>query len=430
MIKGKIVVGILPTYNLTNEENDPYLDRAYFVRMYEQMILEAGAIPIGLLNNNIENYFDICDAYVWPGGRCIQKDFYKVFDDVIKNHQPFVGICLGMQAMSTFFNRIEDHRDYEELTVLETYEQYKESKPYLTRLAEDIVDNHNHYVTKDETLIEKAKHIIKIKKGTMMEDIYKAEEISVPSLHSYIVARVPKCLTVSSKAKDGTIEAVEYTKNGACLLGVQYHPELIKEHKIFNWLVEKASDKYKILVNKEHRIPKNLNFKIVTYDSKCPIIDKRESLIEEATCYVFLRLKEHMKEKGYDIDLESGYRYTEDQEELFNRIANEKGIEHANVYVAKPNHSEHETGLAVDICACFNENWNNEFEEELKKMYTYLHKVIANYGFILRYPEGKESITGYNYEPWHLRYVGSIKFAKEIMDNNLTLEEAVGTKKN
>ena len=110
MIKGKVVVGILPTYNLKNEDNDPYQDKASFVRMYEQRIIEAGAIPIGLLNNNIENYFDICDAYVWPGGNSIQKDFYKVFEDAIKNHKPFLGICLGMQAMATYFNILEDNK--------------------------------------------------------------------------------------------------------------------------------------------------------------------------------------------------------------------------------------------------------------------------------------------------------------------------------
>ena len=424
MIKGKVVVGILPTYNLKNEDNDPYQDKASFVRMYEQRIIEAGAIPIGLLNNNIENYFDICDAYVWPGGNSIQKDFYKVFEDAIKNHKPFLGICLGMQAMATYFNILEDNKKNKELSFYETYEANKESKPYLVRLEEEKISNHSHYVTKDEETINNAKHIIKIEKGTIMDDIYKTDTINVPSMHTYIVARVPKSLTISSRTEDGTIESVEYTKNGACMLGVQYHPELIKDYKIFNWLVERSLDKYKILVNKEYKIPNNLYFKIVTYDSKCPSIDKRESLMEESVYYAFLELKKAMQEKGYEIDLQSGYRYTIDQEELFNRIVEEKGIEHTNMFVAKPRHSEHETGLAIDVCACIDGKWNFESDEELNILFSYLHSIISDYGFILRYPKGKEDITGYGYEPWHLRYVGSKEFAKEIMDNNLTLEEA------
>ena len=186
----------------------------------------------------------------------------------------------------------------------------------------------------------------------------------------------------------------------------------------------KDLDKYKILVNKEYKIPNNLYFKIVTYDSKCPSIDKRESLMEESVYYAFLELKKAMKEKGYEIDLQSGYRYTIDQEELFNRIVEEKGIEHTNMFVAKPRHSEHETGLAIDVCACIDGKWNFESDEDLNILFSYLHSIISDYGFILRYPKGKEDITGYGYEPWHLRYVGSKEFAKEIMDNNLTLEEA------
>lgn len=183
-------------------------------------------------------------------------------------------------------------------------------------------------------------------------------------------------------------------------------------------------DRYKILVNKENRVPDDLDFKIIEYDSEYPSINKRESLMEEATYLAFSKLKDKMGEMGFHIDLESGYRYREDQEKLFNEILEEKGLEHTLQYVAKPGYSEHETGLAVDICGCVDGKWCNEFAEELSDMYVYLHKIISDYGFILRYPKGKENITGYAYEPWHLRYVNDKEFAKEIMDNNLTLEEA------
>ena len=58
-----------------------------------------------------------------------------------------------------------------------------------------------------------------------------------------------------------------------------------------------------------------------------------------------------------------------------------------------------------------------------KKIFAKVHEKLAEYGFILRYPEGKDDITGYSYEPWHLRYINDVNIAKEIMNNNLTFEE-------
>ena len=90
-------------------------------------------------------------------------------------------------------------------------------------------------------------------------------------------------------------------------------------------------------------------------------------------------------------------------------------------YSAVPGHSEHETGLAIDVsgsdgkCAatdCFGDTMEAKW----------LAEHAAEYGFIIRYPKGKESITGYKYEPWHLRYVG-VQIASEIAEQASTLEE-------
>ena len=58
-----------------------------------------------------------------------------------------------------------------------------------------------------------------------------------------------------------------------------------------------------------------------------------------------------------------------------------------------------------------------------REIFAKIHEKLADYGFILRYPEGKDDITGYGYEPWHFRYIKDKKIAKEIMSNNLTYEE-------
>jgi len=117
----------------------------------------------------------------------------------------------------------------------------------------------------------------------------------------------------------------------------------------------------------------------------------------------------------------SAYRSHKTQKALFDRYVKRDGYEKARTYSALPGTSEHETGLAVDVtssdgkCAaadCFGDT----------KEADWLKKHAANYGFIIRYPEGKQDITGYQYEPWHLRYVG-VDLAGEIAANGSTLEE-------
>lgn len=232
MIKNKIVVGIIPSYNLTNEDNDPYLDRAYYVRMYEEMIKECNAIPIGLLDEDINIYLDICDAYLWPGGSKILWNCYPIIEDALKNHKPILGICLGMQAISTYFNIIEDSKKTN-LSFKETYDLNKESNPYLNKLDEIKQSTHSNYVTKESESIENAKHKIIINDNSFMKDIYKVNEICVPSMHGVEVARTSSDVIVSAKSEDNVIEALEYSKDNNHILGIQYHPELIKDKKVF-----------------------------------------------------------------------------------------------------------------------------------------------------------------------------------------------------
>lgn len=104
----------------------------------------------------------------------------------------------------------------------------------------------------------------------------------------------------------------------------------------------------------------------------------------------------------------SGYRSYEKQVEVF--ASSPAGI------AAEPGKSEHETGLAFDVTAYGNENF------ELTPQYEWLSEHCAEYGFIIRYPNGKEDITGVPFEPWHYRYVGT-PYAEEIMDAGITLEE-------
>ena len=139
------------------------------------------------------------------------------------------------------------------------------------------------------------------------------------------------------------------------------------------------------------------------------------------------------KSAGYPMYLVSTYRTIEYQRGLYNRKVNEylnKGYEQsaaeaeAAKWVAIPGTSEHNLGLVADIVSSTWYNTNSDLEQTFEdtEHFTWLIEHCADYGFILRYPKGKEAVTGIVYEPWHYRYVGT-EVAHYIMDNNLTLEE-------
>lgn len=117
----------------------------------------------------------------------------------------------------------------------------------------------------------------------------------------------------------------------------------------------------------------------------------------------------------------SGYRSYQYQTQLYNNYVNQHGEEEANTFSAKPGFSEHQTGLTFDL-----KDFNGQLVEDPITS-QWIKDNCAQYGFIIRYPEGKEDITGYIYEPWHLRYVGE-EVANQIMNNNTTLEQYLGVK--
>ena len=181
--------------------------------------------------------------------------------------------------------------------------------------------------------------------------------------------------------------------------------------------------KYKILVNKNHKIKDNYLDKITLVSTKNVL--KEDIFIEEETYNNYLKLKNFIKEElNVEIGIDTAYRDFDHQQRIYDHYLEMNGQEYCDKYVAPVGYSEHHTGLAIDIEAKINgefiysdDNFNLT-EPILKRIHPYLHQ----FGFILRYPEGKETITGYNYEPWHIRYVGVVP-AKIIYENDLTLEE-------
>ncbi|MDR6998862.1 M15 family metallopeptidase [Neobacillus niacini] len=179
-----------------------------------------------------------------------------------------------------------------------------------------------------------------------------------------------------------------------------------------------------VLVNKQNKLPDNYNPKDLVF-TKVDFVgapensDKRKMRKEAADA--LQKLFDGAKKDGLTFLGVSAYRSHATQVALFNTYVKRDGYEKARTYSALPGTSEHETGLAIDVtggdgrCAasdCFGGT----------KEAVWLEKHVAEYGFIIRYPKGKDSITGYQYEPWHIRYVGK-EIATKIMSKGISLEE-------
>lgn len=126
------------------------------------------------------------------------------------------------------------------------------------------------------------------------------------------------------------------------------------------------------------------------------------------------------RDAGYSFRAFSGYRDYATQSYLYNRKVEQVGEAKARTIVAYPGTSEHHTGLAADIADGHYELLTSELENT--GLYRWMVEHCAEYGFIVRYPNGKSDVTGIIYEPWHFRYVG-VEAATYIMENDLTLEE-------
>ncbi|MBD9098009.1 D-alanyl-D-alanine carboxypeptidase family protein [bacterium] len=132
----------------------------------------------------------------------------------------------------------------------------------------------------------------------------------------------------------------------------------------------------------------------------------------------FYKLVDKAKEDGFTIRAISAYRGYTYQKRLYDKYVEVDGVNKADTYSARPGFSDHQTGLVVDV-----DNTINSFENFTNtKEYQWMLDNSYKYGFILRYPKGKESITTYQFESWHYRYVG-IELAKKIKASNLTFDE-------
>lgn len=173
-----------------------------------------------------------------------------------------------------------------------------------------------------------------------------------------------------------------------------------------------------ILVNKYYYLDENykpINAIVLTQNKYS---NWSNDMLSKEAYDAFTKMVDDAKELGYYLIDTSAYRSYQTQNTLFNGYLQSNGLEWTLKSSAKPGYSEHQTGLASDIIKVGGTMYGFENTKEFEWIKENAHK----YGFILRYPEGKEYLTGYKYEPWHYRYVGK-EAAKYIYENDIVFEE-------
>ena len=156
-----------------------------------------------------------------------------------------------------------------------------------------------------------------------------------------------------------------------------------------------------LIVNKKYGLPPNYN-----------------PGVNQTALAALNKMQSDASKLGLTLNLVSGFRSYQTQKNLYNNYVKKDGVALADTYSARPGHSEHQTGLAFDVGSTKGSFANTK---EAKWLAENCHL----YGFIIRYPYGKTNITGYIYEPWHVRYLG-VDIATEVKESNLSLEEYLG----
>ncbi|ATP39945.1 peptidase M15 [Solibacillus sp. R5-41] len=178
-----------------------------------------------------------------------------------------------------------------------------------------------------------------------------------------------------------------------------------------------------VLVNKQNAFPEGYEPKDLVYPNVPFLFNEKieKRMMREEAAKDLEKMFHAANQQNIHLAGVSAYRSSQTQTVLFNNYVERDGIEKAKTYSAVPGTSEHQSGLAIDVsgsdgsCAvadCFADT------EEAAWLEDNAHK----YGYIIRFPKNKENITGYQYEPWHIRYVG-VNIATELYNQGLTLEE-------
>ena len=267
--------------------------------------------------------------------------------------------------------------------------------------------------SKQETVSsEEPKPHIKVEKITLSK--YKVS-VDIGESDMPIVTMSPKNATnkkeiwTSSNEKIATVSSIGRIKGikaGECTVTVKSADN------------KKVTAKVEVTVTKPKKVKLKYIDGILIANKTYPLPKSYNPGVDAEAKKAFNQMAAAAKKDGIKLFIRSGFRSYSVQKSLYNGYVSRDGKAAADRYSARAGHSEHQTGLAFDI------NSSNSSFEGTKEA-KWLAKNSYKYGFILRYPKGKESVTGYIFEPWHFRYIGKEK-AKLVYESGLCLEEYLG----
>ncbi|MDO5558885.1 MAG: D-alanyl-D-alanine carboxypeptidase family protein [Oscillospiraceae bacterium] len=223
---------------------------------------------------------------------------------------------------------------------------------------------------------------------------------------SQITTQAAADTAVTSENVNGSTDLVQTQQNKPASDNNGTQPPADINHQESEWWQEAEPEATYIggilIANKTYALPP-------TYDPGC---------LSEDTNEAFLKMQEDARALGLNLQNNSGYRSYADQKRIYEGYVALDGKEVADTYSARPGHSEHQTGLALDLNSI-----NDSFADTAEGKW--VAENCYKYGFIIRYPKSKETVTGYKYEPWHIRYLG-VDTATAVYNSGLCLEEYLG----
>lgn len=228
-------VGIIAAH----KENENIYDDYYKITsVFTKRLLNNNIVPI-IIVDKIQ--FDLCDAFIIPGGNKIDNICYEVINYCIVNGKPLLGICMGMQAMCLYDLLYTRIGKYDFKLFQEEYNKLKEEKFMFFKKLDDshggLLSSGEIEATKEN--INKTKHQVKLVKNSELFNIYNSEVLNVISMHRYC------CnfdLTLFDKVAydNDVLEAIEFKNKNLFIIGVQYHIELEEQDKLFNHFINKV----------------------------------------------------------------------------------------------------------------------------------------------------------------------------------------------
>lgn len=352
-------------------------------------VIVLGAILLLNLNQLKMTFLSHLTGYQKETIDIFLEEDIDIYDDIIKN------------KYSKTLDEIANTEYYKNEFILEYINiNYAENEEFLEEISVFLEKGYNSTNINNFYTKLKADSV-----DVLLEEEYFKDIDNIIAIPFFKEEKLKRYISYATKEEDKDIETVvTYVNIG---LDNSYYTNIQK--------VDNPED-ILVLVNKYNQLGQSYvpdNLQNVSYGS---------GKLRKEAADAFDKMCGDAKKDNIKIYGGSGYRSYSYQSGLYNTYVSRDGKKLADTYSARAGHSEHQTGLAMDV---LNGNWS--YIDETDKEYEWLINNAYKYGFILRYLKNKEEITGYQFEPWHYRYVG-VEVATELKELNITYDEYAAIK--